>query len=685
MAALEKIRSKAVLLVVFIGVALLAFILTDFLNSGRAFFGDGNTVAKVGNTKIDAMDFQRRYEIVSQQMQSNRSNIDGAMLQSEVMNQMIQEILLKDELEALDIEVSDSEITEAIIGQNARPEVLQFVRQSGAQSPSEMRDMIFNPSKYGLGEADVAEARTAWLQLEENVENNMKLEKLQALIMGTIRANDLDKKEMAAENAVTNTIQFARVNYSTLKNDDYEVSDSEIQAEYNKRKELYKLPEELRVAHIIAVDITPSTADLNQAQSFINGVYTKLVSTEGVDEVRNNAELTINENTVRLTDLRQNDVRDFVAKAAIGDVTSPKFQSNTYTMTKLIGKEMGLDSVNVSMMSIAGPKNLQDSVLNLLNAGTAYAEIQKIQGTQGQENFWQTLIGAPDSTIAKFRAAGKDYFVLNQSEQGAIYVKINELKKPKQLYDVAQISYTVYPSTKTTQDLRDSLQSFINTNNTAELFEKNAARAGYNAMSARVISSSPQINGIESSREVVRWLFEVEPGTVSPIFDKQNKDKMMVASLDYVYKEGYLPANAPEVKNELTAIVRNSKKGDALMEKFQGKASDIAGYAKAMDVTVDTTTVTFGQNYIAKIGSREADLTSSVASSDIGKVMGQLKANTSLVVYEVIGQDKAKRELTDLETEQQFARTRGNQMVMQQAINILRNATDVENMMIRFY
>ncbi len=685
MAALEKIRSKAVLLVVFIGVALLAFILTDFLNSGRAFFGDGNTVAKVGNTKIDAMDFQRRYEIVSQQMQSNRSNIDGAMLQSEVMNQMIQEILLKDELEALDIEVSDSEITEAIIGQNARPEVLQFVRQSGAQSPSEMRDMIFNPSKYGLGEADVAEARTAWLQLEENVENNMKLEKLQALIMGTIRANDLDKKEMAAENAVTNTIQFARVNYSTLKNDDYEVSDSEIQAEYNKQKELYKLPEEMRIAHVISVDITPSTADLNQAQSFINGIYTKLVSTEGVDEIRSNTELTIRENTVRLTDLRQNDVRDFVAKAAVGDVTSPKFQSNTYTINKLVGKEMGLDSVNVSLMSVAGPKNMQDSVLNLLNAGTAYAEILKIEGTQGQENLWQSLIGTPDSTIAKFRAAGKDYFVLNQSEQGAIYVKINELKAPKQLYDLAQITYTVYPSDKTTQDLRDSLQSFISTNNTAELFEKNAARAGYNAMLARVISSTPQINGIESSREVVRWLFEVEPGAVSPIFDKQGNDKMIVASLDYVYKEGYLPANAPEVKNELTAIVRNEKKGDALMAQYQGKASDIAGYAKLMDVAVDTAAVTFGQNYIAGIGSRESDLTASVAVADSGKVVGPLKANTSLIVYEVIGHDKSKRELTDLETEQQFARTRGNQMVMQQAVNILREATDVENMMIRFY
>ena len=38
MAALEKIRSKSVMLLIVIGVALLAFIIGDFLNSGRSFF-----------------------------------------------------------------------------------------------------------------------------------------------------------------------------------------------------------------------------------------------------------------------------------------------------------------------------------------------------------------------------------------------------------------------------------------------------------------------------------------------------------------------------------------------------------------------------------------------------------------------------------------------------------------------
>ena len=38
MATLEKIRSKGVLLLVIVGVALLAFIIGDFLNSGATYF-----------------------------------------------------------------------------------------------------------------------------------------------------------------------------------------------------------------------------------------------------------------------------------------------------------------------------------------------------------------------------------------------------------------------------------------------------------------------------------------------------------------------------------------------------------------------------------------------------------------------------------------------------------------------
>ena len=53
MATLEKIRNKSVLLFVIIIVALLAFILGDFLTSGRTYFGDPTTVAKAGGQKVE--------------------------------------------------------------------------------------------------------------------------------------------------------------------------------------------------------------------------------------------------------------------------------------------------------------------------------------------------------------------------------------------------------------------------------------------------------------------------------------------------------------------------------------------------------------------------------------------------------------------------------------------------------
>ena len=52
MATLEKIRKRSVLLLVIIGAALVAFIIGDFLNSGRNIFGDGTTVAKAKKSTI---------------------------------------------------------------------------------------------------------------------------------------------------------------------------------------------------------------------------------------------------------------------------------------------------------------------------------------------------------------------------------------------------------------------------------------------------------------------------------------------------------------------------------------------------------------------------------------------------------------------------------------------------------
>lgn len=683
MAALEKIRSKAVFLTVIIGVALLAFIMGDFLTSGRTFFGDGNTIAKVGDEKIDAIVFQRRYEKMSAQLQERGQSVDGAVIQSQVLNQMMSEILLDNEIEALGIYVTDEELTNAMTGKNARPQIMQFARQMGAESPDQLHDMLFNPSKYGIPEDQVLKARESWIDMENDVERGLKYEKLQNLIAGTLQANDLDRKELWEGNATVNTINYVKQDLATLADKDYEPTDAEVKKAYDDNKAQFKLEEEMREAHIIALDIAPSTADLNAAKDMIDSTYAALLEAPGIEMVRNNSDLVINEMSVRASDIRDTEVKNFVTEAQVGAVSTPKFASNVYTIVKVNGKKMEVDSVKLNVMMVQGDKKLQDSIKAQLNAGVAFAEIQKNKAAQGQEGVWQVILQAPDSVKTKLLNGGDGYFALQESAQGAYFCKLVEKKAPKMVYDIANITYTVYPSTKTIEDLNNGLQEFINANNTAELFAANAAKAGYNALPVSVTAEDPQINNIEGSRKNVKWLFEASEGSVSPI--EKLSDKIVTVALDKVNKAGYLSLDNSRVKAAMTAKARADKKADALVAQLAGKAKDLNGYAELMNAKVDTTQVTFGQMFIAKIGVGESDLTARVATAKLNDVVGPVKGNNGVYVFQVTKQERTERTATPEEGNRQFAMTRGSNAVMNHVLDILRNATTVENKMIKFF
>ena len=569
-------------------------------------------------------------------------------------------------------------------GKGASQEMVQYAQQRGCESPAQLYDLLFNPAKYGATEQQVAEAKAEWLQLEKEMERMLKQAKLQALIVGAIQANDLDKKTLFEENAVTSQIAYAKADYSSLKDADYEVTDADLKAEYNSKKNMFKLEEEQRVGHVIAVDVVPSAEDLAAAKTMIDTTLAVLRSGEGVDGVRHNSELVIEEGTVRLNDIRDTQIKAFVEKAKVGDVSEPKFVSNLYTIAKLNGKKLEVDSVNVNMVTVQGDKKVQDSIMNALNSGKAFAEVVNNKTVGGQEDVWQVLMNVADSVKTKVLNAGAGYFPLSSNDQMAYLVKVNKKVAPKNMYDVAFITHKVIPSVKTVNDLRDNLQAFINENNTSELLESKAVAAGYQPMPVVAYSSSPQVNGIANSRKAVQWMFGADKGAVSPIFDKENKDKMIVVALDDIYEEGFLPMNEPQVKSMLTQVARNSKKGDALVEKYNGKANDLEGYAQLMNCKVDTAQVTFGQPFIPGLGMGENILTAAVTAAKENELNGVLKGSNAVYVYKVIKHDRTER-TPGAEVERQFARTRGNSAVMQNADAILRKAAKVENNMIKFF
>ena len=167
MATLEKIRSKSVFLIVVIGVALLAFIVGDALTNSRNIFGDHTTVAKVGNVKVDYLEYQRKREDLNNQLEEARrnnpqqySNFDTQILPEMAVEQLMQEALVLNAADKADIRCTGNLLRFYMLDNPNNPEVVKVMRQLisnniSVQTPQQAYEVIFNPKRNGLTDAQV--------------------------------------------------------------------------------------------------------------------------------------------------------------------------------------------------------------------------------------------------------------------------------------------------------------------------------------------------------------------------------------------------------------------------------------------------------------------------------------------------------------------------------------------------
>ena len=691
MATLEKIRQRKKILAIVIGAALLAFIIEVGIEAiGRS--GGNSAAAKVGNEKIDIMAFQRRVEQEASQDQNNQQ-IDAATRQQQVLDDMINEKLLEQEYKKLGITVSDKEISELMIGKNPAPAVMQFAQQVGAKSPADLYDFIMNPGKQGVQEAQVAELRNQWNKLKDDITKQYMFAKLQNLLAGCMQANDLDRAQMAEEEALTNVVTFAKKDFSSLPDDKFTVTDEELKAEYQKMKPMFKNDEELRSIHYIAVNIEPSAEDIAAANKIANAAYIALQKGRGVDSVRLLGTVQIDTAKMQLKEIPTK-VRDFFANAPLGTTRRDSVVNNHHVMYKLMNKEVSLDSVDLGYVVIQGDAKTQKEVLAKLNSGKSLDDMRKAypQKVDGKESEWQRIFNTVDSMKAKIANATPGvYFVFNSNDQAAQLIKVNDKKPAKTFYTLATVSYDAYASTKTSEQLRDAFQDFLNKNKTIKAFEENAAKAGYNAAEGIITPSTPQIGasqfggGIKDSRKAIKWAFDSKEGSVSPIFS-DNNNVLLAVAVDKIYPEGYLPYDFPPGKEMLTQRVRNSKKGDSLMKQYKGKANDLNGYAALMGTAIDTAKVVFAANGNPKL-SGETGLIGRMSVAPQGKLQGPWKGENAVYVYQVVKQEKSERKPTKEELDNRYSQSRGAQLFTnpRTIYNILSKATKVTKRLIDFY
>lgn len=683
MSTLEQIRQRPVLIISILGVALLLFILTAVDRPGE-LFTDSHTVAKVDGEKIDYLEFQKRVEQQQEQMQQRGyTNVDVAQVQEYVLQQMVNESLLKKEFERLGLTVTDNELSQAMLGATPSPYVQQMVQSMGIPSAQLLYEAAFNPTKSGVTPEQAPQFQSAWAELEKNTEEMMLQQKFMALFAGTLTANKLDAKALYEDNATTSTIVYAKKDLSTLKDADFTPTDAEINDLYNQEKNRYRINEKQVVISYIAVDVVPSTDDLAAAQREVEDAIVGLRMNEGTDAVASNSKFYVNRVSATEASLAPA-LKKAVPSMAKDSVAMISFIDNQYTIAKLLDVTTSIDSVLVDVAFINETADA-DSVIARLNTGASKIDMGDAIA-QSQDSMWVSLL---DPGIAQFKdqiaTAETGSYFKPEGGQNGMTMRVRSRKAPVAVYDVAEITYDVVPSNATIQKLNGDLRKYLADNSTAAKFTSEATKAGYSALSAVVTPSTLSINGLQESRGAAKWALDAKKDQVSGVFNNDRDSRLLAVAVNDVYDGKFVPATNETVRNYLTNKVMNRKKAEKLIADYNGKGKSVAEYAAAMQVKADTTQVTFGQPYVRNFPMYESALQANVAVAKKGELVGPVALNQSVVVFTVTDVTAPSREFDYKNDAMVFNQREGVASFQRTLPAVLLGNKKVENKIQKFY
>lgn len=645
MATLEKIRNKSALLFVIIIVALLAFILGDFLTSGRSYFGHPTTVAKAGSATVEYQDYQNRMSQVGEQMRQQGREVSNDVLSQNVIQAIITEQLFKNECADLGITVTDAELTEAMTGVNQHPAAAQMIMYIAQQlnlpeaSAASVYDAMQNPGKYSLPAQVADQLRQVWTNTEKQVEDNILQQKFNSLVGGLYTYNKVDAKAYYDDNAATRTIAYVSTDASTLADTDVEFSDADIEAYWKERKQNFRLDEPLVEVNYIYVPIEPSQADRVAAQQEVENAIAGLRTSEGTDAVATNSKFNVTTAKNALRALRDDVLRDSVKANQPGYAFLYARNNNNYTIVKILSRSEGIDSINISMMQ-ATPDTDLDSIANAINAAKSDFAAFNSDNAQGRDSIWANLENAGLQTALRNRLATAkvgEAFVNTDTIQGqpvSVIYRVNARHSAVPFCELATIEYTVDPSQETLTQLSSDLRTFISNNSSADEFTANAGNAGYSILTDQVGASSTGIGNARESRKFVKWALEADKGQVSPLLQDDRQSYLIAMAVMNEYDD-YMPWSCNAVKNQLRAQAFNAKKADKLMEKFAGKASDLKGYAEVLGKEIEHGNVNIMSPSLLNIGLNESALHGAIAAAEKGEFKGLLKGNRGVLAFEV--------------------------------------------------
>lgn len=681
MAALGKIRSRGLTLIIIIGLGLLAFIAEEAFRSCES--SRNNQRQQIGEVLGEKMSFDDFAKLVDEAQdamkvmgQENLNDDQLNQLRDQVWQNYVQYKLIENQCKKLGLTVTDDEM-ENVLSQGTNQMLLStpFVnQQTGRFDANQLKQFLAQYKQAKTANPQAAQQYESiykyWNYIEKSLRQQLLIQKYNALLAHCFLSNPIEAKMSFNEENLESQIQLAAYPYSSIQDNKVTISDKDLKSKYNELKPRFQQFVETRDIKYIDVKITASAADRAALLKQFNDYGKQLASADDPADVVRKSTSAIPYLGIPVgKEAFPADIAGKLDSIAVGHVVGPveDKQDNTLNLIKVIAKQQLPDSVQFRAIQVGGTTpdeahKRADSIYTALKGGADFAAVAKKYGQDGSEQwlttrqyeYTNTIDNDSRNYLNNLLTMGAKELKNIQTTQGNIIVEVLDRKNMINKYTAAVIKRTIDYSSETRSKIFNKFRSFVSANQTPEAIEKNAARSGYRLQEAKDVTTSQHyLAGIRSTRDAMKWLFDAKEGSVSQMYEcGNNGDNLLLVVCTKVHPIGYRGLDDPQVKEMVKAEVMRDKKAEQLIAKANGVKSIAAAKAKGAIVSTVNQVTFAAPVFVQTTGASEPALSGAVYAAKAGAFSSHpVKGMAGVYQFQVMNRTKNAAKFNDKEQE----------------------------------
>ena len=706
MAILENIRKRTTVLILIIGMALFAFVISGVFTSND--FGGakvGSAVAEVNGESISIDDFRREVEKASRRF---GPNFPSSQLVNTVYDQQVRKSLLGQQFEDLGINVESDQIVE-FVRTSGYAQIPDFLDENGVFNEEVFRSAISdwrinNPVRYD-----------DWLDIEQIIIQSAKEQIYFNLIKGgvgaTLAEGEFDYK--LANDKVD--IQYVRVPYTSIADSTIQVSKDEIAAYVKEHADDYK-QERARDIRFVYFEEKASFADekvkVDELIALLSDSVEYIEETNTTDTIpgfRSTTDLAafLDRNSDTKFDTLFKAKKDLPSIAAdtllgmgIGEIHGPYRDGDFYKLSKLVDKKKD-GSVKAShiLITYEGAERANPAITRTKEEAEAKA---KELLSDAQKEGAQFTALARDNSDGPSASRGGDlgYFQegvmadefndfcfenevgtidLVETQFGFHIIKIDD---KQDVIQVATLTREVEPSEETINTLFTEATKFemASLDAESESFSSIASESGFTVRPVNKIKELDEnLPGLSSQRGIVQWAFN-DDTKVGDIKRFNVNNGYAVVQLTKKYKEGVM---TPEDASA-TALpkIRKERKAAQLLSINQGKSME--AMAQDNGVVATTATALTMKSPTLPGAGRESLVVGTAFTLDQDQTSGLIEGQSGIFMIKVTKKEAAP-ELENFSTYAQTLKTNSSNRVNGDVFNAIKEGAEIEDNRATFY